>query len=186
MAQKIFANLSGTGGTGPSWEGLCTEQAVKRAACFGVCSGTGAAAESGSQNLLPSVATSLRFQRSAVTSSFRLCIKLRRDKMARQAQYAVHACCFFCGEIDLRFSARSGLLTDNGRLGNFLVKSSTPKHQLTAAIRNQSKGQRSVFGVKMVARRFALVTATRNINRACATIFSSFVSRTIRPWWLPS
>ena len=26
-------------------------------------------------------------------------------------QYAAHACCFFCGEIDLRFSARSGLLT---------------------------------------------------------------------------
>ena len=33
-------------------------------------------------------------------------------KASEGGQYAVHARCFFCGEIDLRFSARSGLLTD--------------------------------------------------------------------------
>ena len=32
-------------------------------------------------------------------------------RFQRPVQYAVHACCAFCGEIDLRFSARSGLLT---------------------------------------------------------------------------
>ena len=36
----------------------------------------------------------------------------------KEHQYAVHACCLFCGEIDLRFSARSGLLT-----GGLMVES---------------------------------------------------------------
>src|SRR5688500_6442893 len=47
----------------------------------------------------------------------------------QRAQYAIHACCvarddFFCGETDVRFAARTGLLTDELRVGNSVGKSS--------------------------------------------------------------
>ena len=34
-----------------------------------------------------------------------------------RCSYAVHSHCFFCGEIDARFSARTGLRTDPERIG---------------------------------------------------------------------
>ena len=92
----------------------------------------------------------------------------------QRTQYAVHAHSLFCGEIDLRFSARTGLLTVRGELSKFgwKVKAALERcgfangHKSDTEIIEAHGGHR-VFGRKSFARDLSGPDVDRGFIRSC-------------------